>query len=84
MSTSLLFSEPITNLVPSFRAELELGSKLISPQQQRQRNSSQARLRLMVGCKAKEKLSTNSLCRRYYKLQNTTQVNERVREPYNM
>ena len=38
----------------------------------------------MVGCKAKEKLSTNSLCRRYYKLQNTTQVNERVREPYDI
>ena len=69
MSTSLLFSQPIANLVPSFRAESELGSKLISPQQQQQRNSSQARLRLMVGCKATEKLSIKSLCRRYYKLQ---------------
>ena len=36
MSTSLLFSQPITNLVPSFRAELELGSKRNSPKQQQQ------------------------------------------------
>ena len=36
MSPSLLFSGPITNLVPSFRGDLELGSKWISLQQQQQ------------------------------------------------
>ena len=36
----------------------------------------------MVGWKTKEKLSTNELCR-YYKMANTTQVNERVREHIN-
>ena len=40
----------------------------------------------MLECKANEKLSTNSLCRRYSILQiaNTTQVNERVREPHDI
>ena len=39
MSPSLLFSQLITNLVHSFREELELGSKLISPQQNNDNNN---------------------------------------------
>ena len=88
MSPSILFSEPITNLAPSFRAESELSANEFhlnnnNNNDNNKRNSSQVRLRLFYSwVKSQQKLSTNSLCRRYYKFANTTQFNERVRKPY--